>query len=463
MIHSLRARLLVWVLVPLAVFVLGSGYASYLSAVDTANRVQDRTLQASAEVIAGQMAWSEGRLVAQVPPAALSLFDSPHGDHVYYSVVDDAGQVLAGNPDFEVPPLAGAGSPVFYASTFQGLPVRVAQISRLMFNAGNAHKVTVSVGQTLKGNQDLVRTLRIPALTREIVLLLLAVVLVVCGLTIELRPLVRVRNEVAGRDPMDLQPIRPADLPQELRPIVEAINQCIQRLNEYVLQQKRFIADAAHQIRTPLAVLGAQVQYAAQLRDDSKLREILASIGGSTQAMTDLANKLLLLSQAEALAASAAPGAGQATADLVPVVTAVLENLVVLAQRKQIDLGADMAATSVRVRVRVNEWMLSALISNLVDNAIRYTPDYGQVTVAVSAAQGYATLSVSDDGPGIPPEARPKVFDRFYRNAQPHQPGSGLGLAIVKEIVLAAQGKVSLLPGIGGRGVTLRVELPLAG
>ena len=459
MIQSLRVRLLLWLLVPLTVFVLGSGYASYLSAVNTANRVQDRALQASAEVIAGQLGWSEGRLVAYVPPAALSLFDSPFGDHVFYCVIDDTGQVLAGNPGFE-PPMAGAASPVFYASTFQGLPVRVAQVSRLMFNSGQTRKVTVTVGQTLKGSQELVRTLRMPALTREIVLLLLAVLLVVGGLGVALRPLVRVSNEVAGRDPMDLQPVSAGDLPTELRPIVEAINQCIQRLNEYVARQKRFIADAAHQIRTPLAVLGTQLQY-AQLRDDSSLREILSSMECSTQAMTDLANKLLLLSQAEAQTSGGSTDASQASADLIPAVTAVLEDLVVLAQRKHIDLGAEMPDQG--IRVRLNEWMLSAVISNLVDNAIRYTPDSGQVTVAVTAANGIATLSVSDNGPGIPPEARPKVFDRFYRHAQPHQQGSGLGLAIVKEIVLATQGQVSLSPGIGGRGVTLTVTLPLAG
>jgi len=459
MIHSLRARLLLWLLLPLAAFVVVTGYASYLRAVDTANRVQDRALQASAEVITGQIDWVDGRLQAHVPPAALSLFDSPFGDQVFYNVVDDAGRVLAGNPGFG-PPLAGAGTPLFYPSTFEDMPVRVVQLSRLMFNEGHTHKVTVMVGQTLNGNRDLVRTLSVPALTREIVLLMLAVMLVVCGLTVELRPLLRVRDEVAGRDPMDLEPVKAGDLPQELRPIVEVINQCIRRLNEYVLRQKRFIADAAHQIRTPLAVLGTQLQYAAHLQDDSKLREIVGSAEGSTQAMTDLVNKLLLLSQAEAQNASG-PGTAQTVADLVPAVTAVLEDLVVLAQRKQIDLGADMPAGS--VPVRINEWMLVAVISNLVDNAIRYTPDGGQVTVTISAAQGHATLSVSDNGPGIPPEARPKVFDRFYRNAEPHQQGSGLGLAIVKEIVVAAQGRIGLSPGIGGKGVTLTVSLPTAG
>jgi len=459
MIHSLRARLLLWLLLPLAAFVIVTGYASYLRAVDTANRVQDRALQASAEVIAGQVAWFDGRLVVHVPPAALSLFDSPFGDQVFYNVIDDAGRVLAGNPGLG-PPLAGAANPVFYPTTFQGLPVRVVQLSRLMFNDGHAHKVIVTVGQTLKGNRDLVRTLSTPALTREVALLLLAALLAVCGLTVELRPLLRVRDEVAGRDPMDLEPVRAGDLPQELRPIVEAINQCIQRLNEHVLRQKRFIADAAHQIRTPLAILGTQLQYATQMQDDSRLREIIGSAEGSTQTMTDLVNKLLLLSQAEAQSASG-PGMGQAVADVVPAVTAVLEDLVVLAQRKQIDLGADMPTDS--VKVRINEWMLVAVISNLVDNAIRYTPDGGEVTVAVSVAQGFATLAVSDNGPGIPPEARPKVFDRFYRNAQPHQQGSGLGLAIVKEIVVAAQGNISLLPGIDGNGVTFAVSLPLAG
>ncbi|MDF3835506.1 sensor histidine kinase [Cupriavidus basilensis] len=457
MIHSLRVRLLMWLLVPLAVFVGLSGYASYLGAVDTANRVQDRALQASADVIAGHIGWADGRLTVKVPPSALSLFDSPYADHVFYNVVDDRGQILAGNPVFEQPPMAGASSPVFYVSRFQSQPVRVVQTSRTMFDSGQARKVTVTVGQTMIGNHELVRALRMPALLREMVMLALAAALVMLGLTVELRPLLRVKDEVAGREPMDLVPIGAADLPQELRPIVEAINQCIRRLNDYVCQQKRFIADAAHQIRTPLAVLGAQLQFAARVDDVTRLRETLASMECSTQAMTNLANKLLLLSQAEAASSA---GTAQPGADLVPVVTGVLEDMVVLAQRKGIDLGAELAVDS--ARVGVNEWMMAAVVSNLVDNAIRYTPVHGQVTVALALEAGRAVLAVSDNGPGIPAEARSRVFERFYRNALPDQEGSGLGLAIVKEIVLAAQGQVGLSAGIGGRGVTLTVRLPLA-
>lgn len=457
MIHSLRVRLLLWLLVPLAAFVGISSYAAYLSAADTANRVQDRALQASADVIAGHIAWTDGRITVQVPPSALSLFDSPYGDHVFYNVVDDRGRILAGNPRFEQPPMPGAASPVFYASRFQSQPVRVVQATRTMFDSGEARKVTVTVGQTLLGNRELVRSLRMPALVREVVMLVLAVGLVMIGLTVELSPLLRVKDEVAGRDPMDLVPLGARDLPQELRPIVEAINQCIQRLNEYVRQQKRFIADAAHQIRTPLAVLGAQLEFAARVDDEARLREILGSMKTSTQAMTNLANKLLLLSQAEAARSA---GAAQQGADLVPLVTAVLEDMVVLAQRKGIDLGAELALDC--ARVGANEWMMAAVVSNLVDNAIRYTPAQGQVTVALTREADCAVLAVSDDGPGIPAEARPKIFDRFYRNALPNQEGSGLGLAIVKEIVLTAQGQISLSPGIGGRGVTLTVRLPLA-
>ncbi|MCY0854173.1 sensor histidine kinase [Cupriavidus sp. D39] len=459
MIHSLRVRLLMWLLVPLTVFIGLSSYASYLSAADTANRLQDRALQASADAIAGQIGWADGRLTVQVPPSALSSFDSPYTDHVYYNVVDDRGRILAGNPGFDQHLMTGASNPVFYVSQFQAQRVRVVQTSRTMFDSGQARKVTVTVGQTLIGNHELVRTLRMPALLREVVMLVLAVALVVVGLTVELRPLLRVKDEVAGRDPMDLVPVTVSDLPQELRPIVEAINQCIRRLNEYVRQQKCFIADAAHQIRTPLAVLGAQLQFAARMDDATRLGEILGSMETSTQALTNLANKLLLLSQAEAAAANSS-GAAQPVADLVPVVTAALEDMVVLAQRKGIDLGAELAADS--VTVGVNEWMMAAVVSNLVDNAIRYTPEHGQVTVALAREAGCAILAVSDNGPGIPAEARPKVFDRFYRNALPNQEGSGLGLAIVKEIVLAAQGQVGLSAGIGGRGVTLTVRLPLA-
>jgi two-component system sensor histidine kinase TctE len=460
MSSSLRLRLLCWLTIPLAIYVAVSAGNAYEAAVNTAKLVQERTLQASAEVIAGQVFWSDGGLAVDVPPSALTLFDSPYGDEVFYSVVDDRRRLLAGNPEFVARRPPSAMNPQFYETRLADRRLRAAQYTRAMFDSGHLRTVTVTVGQTLRGAEHLVDTLRLPALRRQIVMLALAIALVLVGLTFELRPLERVRNEVAGRDPMELETINARDLPRELRPIVDAINQCIRRLSDHVTLQKRFIADAAHQLRTPLAVLGAQLEFAERARGEQGLRDVHGAMASTTREMKNLANQLLLLSQAEAASAKPAGAMPAQSADLVAVASGVLEDLVVLAQAKPIDLGAEFAVA--RAAVGVNREMLHALVQNLVDNAIRYTPEHGCVTVEVDVRDGRARLAVRDDGPGITPEARPKVFERFYRNAKPSQEGTGLGLAIVKEIVIAAKGTIELDAGIGGKGLTVLVGLPLA-
>ncbi|MBP0597800.1 sensor histidine kinase [Herbaspirillum sp. LeCh32-8] len=458
MIDSLRLRLLLWLLIPMTVYVGLSASDAYDNAVSSATLIQDRALVASARMMAGQVAWQDGAPVVSIPPAALEMFASPAQDAVYYQVLMDDNTLLAGRPDFPAEPDFAAIHPAYNTTDFDGRPLRVVSYIRALYDEGTLRMVAVSVGQTMQGHQQMISELWQPSLRRQLVLLLLAVALVVLGLTIELRPILSVKDELAARDPNSLTPLRAGQLQVELRPIVEAINQYIQRLNAQVTVQKRFVADAAHQLRTPLTVIDSQIQFARQLDDPARLPQVLAALHEGSRNMTDLTNKLLQLSQAEASNSSAFP---RGPVDLVAVAATVLEELAGLALKKRIDLGMETELDS--ALVNGNEAQLAGMLMNLIDNALRYTPEGGKVTVGLAREVGepaHYVASISDNGPGIPAEVRERVFERFYRNAAPDQPGSGLGLAIVREIVQASQGTITLDTPEDGSGLVATVRLP---
>jgi two-component system sensor histidine kinase TctE len=204
-------------------------------------------------------------------------------------------------------------------------------------------------------------------------------------------------------------------------------------------------------MRTPLAILDTQMQVAAQTNADAALHEVLKAARTSTRNLADLINDLLLLSQAEASAATSE------AVDLSHVARTVLEDLALLADGRRIDLGIEPAEQP--VWTSGNRTLIAALLFNLVDNAVRYTQEGGHVTVQVSADYGWAMLTVTDNGPGIPPEAYTRVFERFTRLDGTQTQGTGLGLAIVRQIVDRMGGQIALAPGPGGIGLAVTVWL----
>jgi len=454
MTSSLRVRLLWWMLVPLALYVIFTATSEYRAARQTADLVQDSGLLASARMLAGEVEWADGALRADVPPAALELFASPQRDQVFYNVSVEDGSLLAGMPDFphaQSPPAVEA--PVWYDGELRGHALRAVSVVRPMYDNGRVWRVRVSVGKTVHSRDAMTSALWRPQFLRQIGMVLLAVALACIGLTFELRPLMKLRNDVSDRDPMLLVPIRAEGLHTELRPVVDAINQCIARLSAQTAAQRRFIADAAHQLRTPLTLLGTQLQYARQQRiGDSALDEVLAAMHVSNRSMVALTNKLLLLAQAEALDPAHLP---DEPVDMTQLAREVVESLALLAQTRGIDLGAELAQPAV---VAGHRELLLAMAGNLVDNALRYAPEGARVTVSVRADDETVVFEVIDDGPGIPPEARSRVFEPFFR-ASPQTEGTGLGLAIVREIAQSHRADVTLAPGEDGRGVCARVVL----
>ncbi|MCC8402756.1 sensor histidine kinase [Paraburkholderia sp. MMS20-SJTN17] len=456
MSNSLRIRLLWWLLVPLALYVFVTGKTEYDNARRTADLVQDNQLVASARMIAGEVEWRDGFLNVDVPPAALEIFASPYRDQVFYSVRADDGRLLAGTPDLPARPLLAPDVPDSYDTQLHGQRVRAVDLVRLMYDNGATRPVRVTVGKTVRSRDAMTQQLWRPQLVRQLEMIALAVALVCIGLTFELRPLMKVKDEVADRDPMQLEPIRVERLHTELRPIVDAINQCIARLGVQVAAQRRFIADAAHQLRTPLTLLGTQLQFARQQEGlNPALDEALAAMHRSNRSMVGLTNKLLLLAQAEAADNSQLAMEG---VDLVPLAMEVVEDLALLAQAREIDLGAELHGAA---PVLGHRGLLQALIANLAENAIRYTGSGGHVTVALSATTDTVTVSVIDDGPGIPAESRSRVFEPFFRASNDTE-GTGLGLAIVREIADAHHGEITLKAGEGGKGVDIAVTFPRA-
>ena len=270
-----------------------------------------------------------------------------------------------------------------------------------------------------------------------------------------LAPLARVARAVSTRSPSSLEPLPTERLPGEVRPLVDALNALLARLGEAFAMQQRFAADAAHELRTPLTALALQVQLAERAKTDADRAAALGKLKEGVRRATRLVQQLLALARLE-------PDAAEQPIKRValdPLAQSVAAELTPVAEARPVTLAV---ARLEPAAVSANEGALRLLIGNLVDNAIRYTPAGGHVEVRAFPQGAEAVLEVADDGPGIPAEERPRVFDRFYRGAGTDVPGTGLGLAIAKQVAELHRGRIELREGLAGKGLTVRVAFPSA-
>jgi two-component system sensor histidine kinase TctE len=436
-------------------------WLSYQSAADTASVVQDRLLLGSARGIAEQIRFEDGSFVHQIPPSALELFQSTQPDHIYYRVTTGAGSLLAGYA--ELPSTESSvplDAPHFSNAVMRGSPVRVVALFQPVIGDPNAKPVTVQVAQTLVGYQQMVNKLWVHAVWQQLLLLVLAGALILFGLNRGLRPLLRLRDQVNAREPGTLMPMSTEDMPMELEPLVASLNDYIRRLEAHAGAQSVFIQNAAHQLRTPFALLNTQLSYAMRASTDAERTDSVGAAYRTLQQAIRLLNQLLTLSMAESIHSDPGTDAGELV-NLATSVQEVFESLAAQAQSKDINLGFDMNTGTHLPPLRANPWMVKEIILNLVDNAIRYTPSGGAVSVRVEVVNGQAVVVVEDTGEGIAPEHRSKVFERFYRVHNSDSNGSGLGLAIVREFATRMGARVQMADNPSGTG--LAVWLTFAG
>lgn len=455
----LQSRLLLWLLGPLLALLVLDTAVSYWSALNFSNRAHDRSLLEIAREVALYVKANGAGLRLEISPAAERVLLLDQDDQLAYRVSAEDGSLVGGDLEIAKPPAAwGKGAdPLFYGAIHHGEPVRMAAAWVPIEGRDRAPGlVMVQVAETMNKRNRLAWEILASVVVPQLLLILMATAAVTFGVSRSLVPLQNLRRAVSNRSHRDLTPIEMRSVPGEVRPLVVEVNDLMQRLGKTLDFQSRFIADAAHQLKTPVAGLKAQIELALREGDPQRVRHSLAQLYVGADRMSRLVQQLLSLARNE-------PGAIEAVQfkpiDLDAFALEISMEWVPLAIKQGVDLGFESAGRPVWVDAEPDR--LREMVNNLIDNAVRYSQHGGRVTVAVAAAdRGPSRLAISDDGPAIPVEERGRVFERFHRLLGTHTDGSGLGLAIVSEIAKLHGASITLEEDQDGVGNTFSVSFP---
>jgi two-component system sensor histidine kinase TctE len=453
--HSIRRALILRLAGPLVLLTLAAGAASYGVARHFSDGVLDQWLYDTAVSLANRVQWKEGGASIDLPEGAREMLEWDLVDRVFYEVVSAEGRHIGGNARLPPPPqpLASAGAKQFYNGTVDGEPVRVLALERW---PEDGQTVVVKIAETQQKRSALARQVLWISLALSLVLAALSAGLIWFGIGRGLGSIERAVRSVRSRDPTSrLTPIAIApDTPVEVVPLVDEINALMRELDGAHRVTERFIVNAAHQLRTPLATLRVQLEAAVRERDGQRRAAHVNDAVQVAAHMSRVLQQLLTLAKADE---KASRGARSGFADLDRIARELVERRLDEAVARGIDLGYDGPGEP--VVVEGNDDLLREALANLIDNALRHGGAGGHVTVGVAPSP--PGVYVEDRGPGIPVDERPRVADRFYRIPGTAAAGSGLGLSIVHEIAQLYGATLVLESGADGRG--LRASLRFAG
>jgi two-component system, OmpR family, sensor histidine kinase TctE len=444
-VSSIRRRLLVFLLPPLTALLLVGVFVDYRAALIFARKTYDQRLTDAVLGLAAQIDAAGGEVQGEIPARHLPTSGVDHDPDFSFAIRAAGGRLLAGNPLLRNAPETG-NNPSFSEATLAGKSVRVASYE--------LHTATGDLTVSVAGEDDsrtgpahfvLGSTWLIGFIQLDVTLLLVWV-----GVHFGLKPLLDIRRQIEARSARELGPLELANVPGEVRPLVEGLNLLFDMLAEAARAQRQFVADTAHQLRTPIAGLLGHLEVLMREPAAAGLRERLASLHAGMSRLAHSANQLLALARTD-------PAASLAdrfeSIDLKTLVARVLERHIDRSVEARLDLGAEAEPAQVTGSVR----LLDDLLGNLVDNALHYTPAGGHITVRCGSPDRDPFLEVEDDGPGIPPAERVRVCERFYRLPGSTGHGCGLGLAIVDEIARLHEASVTIDAGVNGRGTRIRV------
>ena len=449
---TLRGKLLRWLLIPLSLLFLADAVGSYFIATTVASEVYDGELMEIARELGLHIRDSNDKLEFDLPSDAERTLLLDDYDKIYYAVRTH-DKVLAGDAALP-PPAAAASRTAFYNSTLHDQQIRVALL-HIGTGANSAvATVTVQVAETLTKRHALAQKILVSVILPQLLLIFLTGLLVWGGVAHGLAPLRHLQQAVVARSHLDLSPVSAENIPGEIDPLVRAINDLMARLNEVLNFQSRFIADATHQLRTPVAGLKAHIEVALREDDLPQVRRALAHLYTGVERLSRLVAQLLSLARNEP---NTIKKLNFAPLDLNKLAFGATMDWVPEAYKKGIDLGFEGAER--QIMINGDAVRLTELINNLLDNAIRYSRDGGSVTIRIPP-QGKPRISVSDDGPSIPVAERQRVFERFHRLLGSHTDGSGLGLAIVQEIATLHGAEITLEDDSDGVGNAFTITFP---
>lgn len=455
---SLKSGLTLRFIAAALLLLLLDGIACYRIAAHFANLVYDRWLIDSTRSLAQALRIGAGEVRIDLPEVALQIFQFDEIDKTVFRVDTDRRGLIAGDPALPLVPGRADGSVRLETVVVRGHPMRLVS-TRLL--EPMAHDVaTVEVGETLKKRATLVTEILLVMAAPQLALVAIAMLAAWLVVGHGLKPLTGLAAAIETRGHENLAPVPEEGLPKEAHVLASRINDLLARLEQALAAQRRFVADAAHQLRTPLATVllhAERAERAERAHDRDAARAALRGLHGAVARAARLSQQLLALARAEPGAAAPHP---MASVDLVALAREVGEEWIPRALERHIDFG--FVAPEEPVIVSGNAGLLGELMSNLIDNALRYSGPTSRVTLSVVAAPA-PSLAVEDDGPGVPEPERKRVFERFYRVAGSEAEGCGLGLAIVREIATLHRAHARIDNGSGGRGARFTVEFPPTG
>jgi two-component system, OmpR family, sensor histidine kinase TctE len=464
--YSIRSQLLKWLLIPMLALVVIDSTFLYHFAGNLEQKAFDRALLETSNDISQFIKVSNSKGLLGLDKDTKEMLLSDSSDKMFYAVKDINGRVLVGEEG-----IAGGRNlqsssfphePSFYFSEINNQKIRVASLPSAIKVDGKNMDVEILVAETLNKRKQLSKQILAWILVPQLLLLLAAGVLVLVGIKRGLEPLWEVNNALATRSYRDLEPIKLTNTPREVKRLIDSANSLMSKLNQAIHSQNRFIADAAHQLRTPLAGIRAQIELTDQAQSLSEIKLRIKKISTSTERLIHLVNQFLTLAKNQP---EAIHQINFEVIDLVAIVKNVTSELSANAAIKNISLKYHGAQENVMIsgdKTRIHD-----LVYNLIDNAIKYTSSDGKVSAELYEEEGEACLIVEDNGMGIPAKELKLVFERFYRGDQSSDFGTGLGLAIVKEIATLHNATVEVVSKCGddvevkSRGTKFKVNFNL--
>ena len=460
--RSLFGEILDWMLTPLLLLWPISLALTWLVAQNIAGKPFDRALEYNVQALAKLIVVKNKQVQFNLTGPAREILRADDTDLIFYQVLGTRGEFISGEQHLPRPPdedMAFDGEVRLREDVIQGQDVRVAH-TWIKVDAPGSQAMLVQVAETLEKRKTLATEIVKGVMVPQFVTLPLAVLLVWLALVRGIKPLDQLEKRIRASKSDDMSPLDETIVPDEVAPLVSSINDLLGRLKVLLSTQKRFLADAAHQLKTPLAGLRMQADLAQRETDADELKKSLKHIGLASIRATHTVNQLLALARAEATGRSLA----KQRLDLVQIPSEAIQDSVPRALEKHIDLGYDGPPSGESASMlEANPTLIKELVRNLLDNALNYTPDGGQVTARLLTDRfsGVIVLLIEDSGPGIAAAERELVFQPFYRALGTNVDGSGLGLAIVQEIARQHGATVSVedaLPGHTPPGTRVTVR-----
>jgi two-component system sensor histidine kinase TctE len=442
---SISRQLILWLAIPLMLMALCGALVHYFNKVAPNVISSDRRLKEAAGALMAHVVMRDGRAALDLSPNRNPPL--PRADSISFAMRNSRGELLAGEAQLPAISIDSESSQVLALAQLDGRSVRTLS-TRFTSPAG---VLTITVADLKASSEPEARLGFMSTLLWDFVQLDITLVLVWLGIQLGLKPIRRLRDEIASRSPLDLRPIVETSVPREIAPVVITLNRLFGMLRASVQSQQQFIADTAHQLRTPITGMQAQLDVLIHEQAAQPIKSRLLTLQESIKQLAHSANQLLSLARADSAANSSVKNQ---VVDLQSIVNEVAAKFFDRALQSNIDLGVDATPAA----VRADPSLLDDLLSNLVDNALKYTPQGGTVTVSAGEKNGRPFLAVEDSGVGIPTEERQRVRQRFYRMPNSPGHGSGLGLAIVDEIANLYDAALTIESGAGSVGTRIAVS-----